>query len=90
MANKKANIFTHWHDEKKIWLFLVHLLYSPVTMFTRKKSLGHPVALLKAIQIWIRFRPWKKKKEKKPITYVTLHLVFDIGLHVYLIPCGYL
>ena len=63
----ESNIFTHGHDEKNIWLFLVHLLYSLVTIFTRKKSLGHPVALLKANQIWIRFCPRKKKKERKAL-----------------------
>ena len=52
-----------------------------MTIFTRKKSLGHPVALLNTNQIWIRFCLRKKKKrERICIIYVTLHLVFDICL----------
>ena len=55
----------HWHYDFKLVSSLVGLLYSPVTIFTGKKSLGHPVALLKANQIWFRFRPRKKRKKEK-------------------------
>jgi hypothetical protein len=43
-----------------------------VTIFTRKKSLGHPVALLKANQIWFRFLAQKKRKKEK-------HYLFDLN-----------
>ena len=53
-------------DNFKLVSSLVGLLYSLVTNFTRKKSLGHPLALQKANQIWIRFRP-RKKNRKTPL-----------------------
>ena len=62
---KEGFISMHWHYDFKFVSSLVGLLYSPVTIFTGKKSLGHPVALLKANQIWFRFRPRKKRKKEK-------------------------
>ena len=54
---------TLWEkDNFKLISSLIGLLYSLVTIFTRTKSLGHPVALLKANQIRFRFRPRKKEK----------------------------
>ena len=60
---------TLWEkDSFKFVSSLVGLLYSLVTIFTRKKSLGHPVALLKANQI--RFRSILERKEKKEKHYL--------------------